>query len=378
MEKYNLKFIFVLCLIFSVFQSCFKSQSNHQYQTVPTSLVSKYWKVSSQKVKGYYDLTKALPKNYSVKGNVDYTQYLQKAIDGYDKVMMPNFPVLINKNGLKLKSNQTVYFPKNAWLIFQGPGMKKLDDVLKIYNVENVVLINPQIEGSKFARIPQEGQWSAGICILNSKNIKITNLRIKNTFGDGLFIGSEDGGFSENIQVKGGWIDSARRNGLSITSGKNVWVEQLFISNTFGHDPEAGVDVEPSWYKDVIENVNLKNIYTYNNKQAGIAVNMNALNVNTDSAAKSIGLTIDGHIDQGSNHAFLTSLNQGDQKNKFDAKGTIKVENTQWLNNREASFWTTPEKHRINILFNKVNINDVQKNQKFKETVQSKAGLKLQ
>ena len=172
MEKYNLKFIFVLCLIFSVFQSCFKSQSNHQYQTVPTSLVSKYWKVSSQKVKGYYDLTKALPKNYSVKGNVNYTQYLQKAIDGYDKVMMPNFPVLINKNGLKLKSNQTVYFPKNAWLIFQGPAVKKLDDVLKIYNVENVVLINPQIEGSKFARIQQEGQWSAGICILNSKNIK--------------------------------------------------------------------------------------------------------------------------------------------------------------------------------------------------------------
>lgn len=372
--KNNYLFISYFLLSF-ITLSCFKSQ--YTYQQPNSSLVDAYWQPQVNSTKGFYNLTQSLPQNYSTKGNVDYTTYLQLALYKYSKVIMPNFPILINKNGLKVNSNQTIYFPKNALLKFQGPALAKLDDVLKIYNVSNVKIINPQIEGSKNSNLSQDGQWSAGIAILNSKNITITNIHITNTFGDGLFIGSEDGGFSENISVIGGWIDNARRNGLSITSGKNIKVEKLFISNTSGHDPEAGVDVEPSWYKDIIENVLLKNIYTFNNKQAGIAVNMNALNVSSD-VAKTIGLTIDGHTDQGSNHAFLTSLNQAENNNIFDAKGKITIKNSNWKNTRNTSFWTTPNNHRIQVDFDNISIDDPQKSNSFKKNVQSKSGLNLQ
>lgn len=363
-----------LCIVFFT-QSCVKSQ--FKYQTPSASLIGQYSKMSLLAVQGYYDLTLSLPSHYDTTAKIDYTDVLQQAINKNTRVIMPNFPVLVNEKGLRIPSNRVVYFPEKAWVKFQGPALKKLDDVIKIYNAENVQLINPKVEGSKYSTIQQDGQWSAGIGILNSKNVTIHNLRTKDTYGDGLFIGSEDGGFSENITITGGWIDNARRNGLSITSGKNVVVNQLLISNTSGHDPEAGVDVEPSWEKDRIDNVVLKNIYTFNNKQAGIAVNMNALNVKTTEEVKTISLTIDGHIDRGSQNAFLTSLNQSENGNVLDAKGKILVKNSQWNNTRTDVFWTTPQTHRIEVEFDKIKIDDRQKSRKFQQEVQSKTGMKL-
>jgi hypothetical protein len=327
--------------------------------------------------KGFYDLAQSLPKNYNTSAKIDYTEIIQKAVDEHDKVVMPNFPISINKNGLFVRSNKTIYFPPNALLKFQGPAKTKLDDVLKIFNAENVTIINPTIEGSKYSELAQEGEWSAGICILNSKNVQIQNLKITNTYGDGLFIGSEDGGFCENVKVTGGWIDNARRNGLSITSGKNIFVEKLLISNTSEHDPEAGVDIEPSWYKDIIENVNLKNIYTFNNKNSGIAINMNALNVAEEKDAKKISITIDGHTDQGSSCAFSTSLNQKEGQNIFDAQGRVIIKNAKWVNTRNQSFWTTPENHRINLDFQNIQIDDSVKNNSFREAVHLKQGQNL-
>ena len=352
-------------------------QSQFQNLTPPPSLINNYSKPSVITLQGFYDLTQSLPLHYDTTGKVDYTTILQETIDSHPKIIMPNFPVLVNAKGLRIPSNRVLYFQEKAWVKFQGPALKKLNDVIKIYDVQNVTLINPKVEGSKYSSLQQDGQWSAGICILNSKNVTIKNLLTKDTYGDGLFIGSEDGGYSENISITGGWIDNARRNGLSITSGKNVVVNQLLISNTSGHDPEAGVDVEPSWEKDIIENVVLKNIYTFNNKQAGIAVNMNALNVKTPKEVKTISLTIDGHIDRGSQNAFLTSLNQSQNGNVLDAKGKILIKNSQWNNTRSESFWSTPQSHRIHVEFDKIQIDDRKKSRKFKQEVQSKSAMKL-
>jgi hypothetical protein len=352
--------------------------SQFQYTKLPNSLVKKYYQPKQMDTKGFYSIAQSLPAKYTTKATIDYTAIIQKALDEHDKVVMPNFPISINKNGLFVRSNKTIYFPPNALLKFQGPAKTKLNDVLKIYNAENVTIINPTIEGSKYSKLAQEGEWSAGICILNSKNVQIQNLKITNTYGDGLFIGSEDGGFCENIKIIGGWIDNARRNGLSITSGRNIFVEKLLISNTSEHEPEAGVDIEPSWYKDIMENVNLKNIYTYNNKQAGISVNMNALNVASNSEAKKISVTIDGHTDLGSNHAFLTSFNQNEGNNKYDATGNVAVKNSNWLKSRNQNFWTTPDNHRINLEFKNIKIDDSAKSKAFKESVQTKQGILLQ
>jgi hypothetical protein len=105
---------------------------------------------------------------------------------------------------------------------------------------------------------------------------------------------------------------------------------------------------------------------------------MNALNVANDSEAKMIGLTIDGHTDQGSNHAFLSSLNQGENNNLYDAKGSIVIKNTQWNKSRNSSIWVTPEHHRIQIDFNNIQIDDADKAKSFKQTIQTQSGLRLQ
>lgn len=370
--------LFFFTFILILFHSC--SMAQHVYIKPDTSVIVKYLDPEfNSKQFGFYDTTQSLPSGYNKNGNVDYTQYLQKAIEQNERVLLPNFPVLINNNGLIIPSNKTVVFQKYSQIIYSGPARQKLDDIIKIYNAENVKVYNANIVGSKFSKFSQEGQWSAGISILNSRNIEIINSRIKDTYGDGIFIGSEDGGFSENVRIDGAWIDNARRNGISITSAKNIYVHRVLISNTFGHDPQCGIDIEPSWYKDVIENVNITNVYTFNNALAGIEINMQELNNPLVVNPKSIGINISNHTDNMSKHALLTSLH-GANRTKYDVKGNINIMNSKWLNSKDTNIWINPNDYNIKMNFKDIQIKDTiwKSRTLFKDEVKGKKYITLQ
>lgn len=340
--------------------------------------------VSQQVVKKYY--SPDYNSSYYTKDNLyivrpeilkgdDHTMTIQKVIDTYTNILLPNATILINKNGLKIGSGKKILFQKNTKIKFLGPANGSYSDVVKIYEAHDVEVINPIIVGSRNSKLEQSGQWSAGISVLNSKNIKIVNPKITDTYGDGIFIGSENGGFSENVTVNGGWIDVARRNGISITSGKNIKVQNILISNTFGHDPESGIDIEPSWDKDTLENIMINNVCTYNNGAAGISVNLNGLSTNDIKNAKSTNIFIDGHTDIGSRHGFLTSLNV--TQDRFDATGNIIIRNANWKSSRDVAYWKTPQNHRVNITFSGINIDNVQKQQDFERSIKKIQNIKL-
>lgn len=351
----------VLFFLFSALvsgHSCVSAQ--YKYVSPSKGLVNSYTVEADFNTVGFYDLTQSLPKGYKTNAKVDYTSYLQRGIDTHSKILMPNFPVWINRNGLKVGSNKTIAFQKNSLIRFTGPAHKKLDDVLKIYNAVNVTIYNAKIEGSKYAKIKQEGQWSAGISIINSRNVKVLNSKIYNTYGDGIFIGSENGQFSEGVLIQNGWIDNARRNGISITSAKDVEVSNVLISNTSGHAPQCGIDIEPSTYKDVIENVNLNGVYTFNNALAGIEINMNALNNQKVGRSKDVTINIKDHTDNKSLHALLTSMN-GARRHSYDAKGVVNVTNSMWRNSRGSNTWMNPNDYSIKFNFKNTKIEDPSK-----------------
>ncbi|MDC8105106.1 hypothetical protein ACNFU2_09375 [Chryseobacterium sp. PTM-20240506] len=355
--------------------SCKGSAQNFSIKNVSQNLISKYY--SPNYTNEYYKNSNIffVGVDSSFLKENDHTDIIQKAIDNNENILLPDATLFINKNGLKIGSNKRIIFQKNTKIKFLGPAHERFSDILKIYNVHNVEIINAVIVGSRNNKIEQTGQWSAGISILNSKNIKIVNPKISETYGDGIFIGSEDGGFSEEVIVSGGWVDSARRNGISITSGKNVKVQNILISNTYGHDPESGIDIEPSWYKDILENISVQNVYTFNNGSAGISVNLNALGADELKDAKITSILIEGHTDFGSRHGFLTSLNA--EKNKFDTAGNIIIKNAEWISSRDIAYWKTPQEHRVNIIFSRIKINDTQKLQDFELNVRKSKNIKL-
>ncbi|MCJ7932994.1 MAG: right-handed parallel beta-helix repeat-containing protein [Chryseobacterium sp.] len=356
-----------------VLLSCDGFAQGFSTKVVSQQIVSKYY---SPNYKSQYYTTDPIfivgPE--LLKGD-DHTAVIQKIIDTHPNILLPNTTILINKNGLKIGSDKKIVFQKNTKIKFLGPANGSYSDVVKIYDAHNVEVINPIIVGSRNSNLEQSGQWSAGISVLNSKNIKIINPRITETYGDGIFIGSENGGFSENVTIYGGWIDIARRNGISITSGKNIKVQNILISNTFGHDPESGIDIEPSWDKDILENIVVNNVCTFNNGSAGISINLNGLSTNDIKKAKATNILIDGHTDIGSRHGFLTSLNV--TQDMFDATGNIIIKNADWKLSRDVAYWKTPQDHRVNITFSRIKIDNVQKQRDFESSIKKTQNIKL-
>ncbi|AZA85010.1 hypothetical protein C1637_22285 [Chryseobacterium lactis] len=320
-----MKYKFLLIILFNSFFSCQKS--DFSYLLPPENIINQYTKPYSPNninLSGWDKLESILKSGYSKNSNQDYTKDIQSFFATHRNILLPDYPIYISI-GLKISSNTNVFFQKNSKIIYTGEVKGRHYDIVKIENAENVTLYNPYVVGNREAKLKHTGEWNAGISIQDAKKVTIYNPIIKNTWGDGIFIGSETAGLSEDVMINGGWIDKVRRNGITITSGKNVTVENMLISNTVGTLPQIGLHIEPSLYEEVLDGINIKNVYTYNNASAGLGINLYAF---SDKAkpTKNINISIDGFVSNLSNYSMSFSI--GDLNNSKKYNGNILIKNS--------------------------------------------------
>lgn len=220
------------------------------------------------------NLTDYLPQNYVRDATVDYTRYLQQGINENATIIMPNFPVLINDNGLKLKSNQVLLFDVASALRLVASG-KETYNMLELHHVENVKIFSPRIEGDILTHRGTTGEWGMGIGIRSSKNIQVYNPQITNCWGDGIYVGYVKEGSKlynecEDIGVYNGYLNNNGRNGISIVAVKGMNVYHNLIANTKRTFPKSGIDIEPG--PKVTQDVVLMNNVTYKNGARGVDV----------------------------------------------------------------------------------------------------------
>lgn len=375
---YNRKRIITSFLfIFSIIISSY-SQDGYKYRDVPAKYISKinfsFTYPQSTQVK---DLTSLLPKNYVKDGSVDYTSYLQAGINKYRNVILPNFPILINDGGLNVPSNTTIYFNKNSKLIMKGSS-KGTDSKADVYQailldrVSNVNIYNANIEGDRYKHLGKEGEWGHGINILSSSKVKILNARIRNCWGDGLYIGRNNkvrdskGNYvpSSEIIVSQSVIDNNRRNGISLTCGKNIEINKVVLSNQNGTLPMSGIDIEPNIYLDAIDNIKLEDIITYNNRQDGILIVLTRLT--SKERSNTCNISINRHVDENSYGAIR--LGSGFPRGNKSLKGKIIITESTWINNAglryRSGYDQLPE-----VLFSKIkqqNLKVVKNNEKYR------------
>src|SRR5690606_24849814 len=218
------------------------------------------------------DLTKYLPKGYDTTGKTDYTSYLQKGLDSNDNVLMPNFPILMNKNGLKLSSNQTINFQSKSKLIMM-PNAETNYGILHIVKVKNVKVINPTLVGDRDKHTGTKGEWGMGIRVQGSNNVKIIGANISDFWGDGIYITRDGGVNSKNILIDQAVIQRNRRNGISVISGDNIVIQNSSFINNTGTNPMAAIDIEPNTPKDSLGYIKIHNIKTTQNR-VGVQVSM--------------------------------------------------------------------------------------------------------
>jgi len=333
------KYYFTFLVLIS-FLGC---SQEYNIKSVPKNIINQYISFYPKPANiTFYNLEKDLPPNYDKTGTVDYTKIIQNSINTHRNIVFPSFPLKINKDGLIIPSNSTLYFDRGSRLVFSGPALTRDSDVLKIYKIKNVKIYNPTIEGSKFSRERQEGEWSAGFAIYGADNVEIYNVKIYNTYGDGIIFGDH----CKNIKVQGGWIDQARRDGISIVSGENVIIKDLLISNTNGTLPMCGIQVEPNFPSDFVDNITINNITGYNNRNTTLNFNVSPMNQKNDAYKRTIRINANTITDYYSNYAIGFVLNPDHLQ--YTPVGGIEIKNVKSVNSNNF-MWKDNGKSNINI-----------------------------
>lgn len=267
MKNINLK-ISILLLFFG---QNFYSQAKFEYKNIPKQF---------DFFLEYHNQETNFQNVYFAKLNQDsndHTTELQSIIDEHNKIVLPNYPLYINKKGISLKSNTTLIGQKSTELIMISND--EIDfAVLNVHRVHNVVIKGVHIVGDREKREGEiKGEWGHGVSIKGSTSVYLIGLKIEKTIGDGVYIGQQEGIPSENVYVRNTVIDNVRRNGLSITSGQNIFIKKLLISNSSGTKPMYGLDIEPNSNRDFIENIVIDSVTTFNNAIGGLKININKL-----------------------------------------------------------------------------------------------------
>ncbi|WP_343567389.1 right-handed parallel beta-helix repeat-containing protein [Sphingobacterium sp.] len=321
-----------LCLVFVLFEFFLANYSFCQkkpfvYKKV-TDLNSSNIDISNYLLNG--DITNYLPRGYSKRGDVDYTVFIQKAIDKMDIVVLPPFPIAVNSSSLKLKSNFKLIFQPNSKLVML-PNKLTSYCVLGVVDLDNVTIINANIEGDRYTHLDNRGEWGMGIYVENSRNVKILNPKIRNCWGDGIYIGRNTrGSFSRNIEIIGGWLDNNRRNGISVISVDNLKISNIVVSNSNGTSPMSGIDFEPNKSDEILKNIRVQNVRTFNNGFDGLRFVFTYL----QGSSQLVNISVNGHRDY---YSYMPISFFGAQKELTKTNtvgGEINYSNCFWYDNQ--------------------------------------------
>ena len=135
---------------------------------------------------------------------------------------------------------------------------------------------------------------------------RIADVTVTDCRGDGIYVGAAYTGttgelnYCENVTIERCTVDNSRRNGITITSVKNLLVKDCVLSNSNGAQPEAGIDFEPNISTEFMQNVVVQNLKTINNADSAICVSLSRI----ETSSNPVSITITNWTDSGSGRKF--------------------------------------------------------------------------
>ncbi|MCX5683715.1 MAG: right-handed parallel beta-helix repeat-containing protein [Planctomycetota bacterium] len=217
----------------------------------------------------------------------DATAALQGAIDsGAKRVVVPNVgkPWLVRP--IALRGDQEVVFEKGVEVVAKPGAFPGLRDFLfSATNVENVSLVGPGATLRMQKAEYTEGEWRHALAILSCRNVKVVGLTLKESGGDGIYLGRGPKGSpaaNEKIVIKDVTCDGNRRQGISIITAKDLVIEDCALINTSGTAPQAGIDFEPNAKDEKLVNCIVRRCRIENNRGPGFTLNVNQMDKTTE------------------------------------------------------------------------------------------------
>lgn len=259
--------------------------------------------------------------------NMDITDLINNKIKENTIVKIPagSFKVDAEKS-IVLKNNVTIEMSPET-ILNVIPNNKNSYQVFRIHNVKNVKISGGTILGDKYTHLASGGEWGMGIEVKDSQNITISNMNINKMWGDAIYIGTKGKNNNNNIFLENIKMDDNRRQGISIISVENLYVNNVMVSNTKGAAPGSGIDIEPNNNKAILKNLNFSNITTFNNKGIGIQTTLK----NYRNSLQPITIYVNKHKDTGSGFGLLIN---GVSSN---IEGLISFNETNYKNNKHSN-----------------------------------------
>ena len=249
-----------------------------------------------------------------------------------------------------------LYILSNSNLEFTPKGELRLltthvdlSNILLAMNVENFEVIRPKLTGDRRSnnlvdKSKGTAEWGYGLTIYTSKNGYVLEPNIKECMGDGIYIGKAWGSntseIPEDIKIIRPKIDRVRRNGISLTNGKNVYIQKPIISNVTDIDgiqstgPSSGIDLEPESAltdpKPVIDDCIIEDPVFINCK-----IHLNFWNQYPGAKMK---VHIKGIMNVYSESADSTGLWIGNEEN--DIEGYLKIDMIQFNSHISQAIYT--------------------------------------
>jgi hypothetical protein len=276
-------------------------------------------------------------KSFGVKGDgtTNDRAALQAAIDGsVGQILLITGKSRIDTTGLTLRSNTHIRFAPGASIkmLSHNTGSYQM---MRVWDVSNVNIEAPYLDGSKELNSAGSGEWGMGISINGSTGVTITNPTTINCWGDGIYISNSFSGgqpFSSDVKVMKHHASGCRRQGVSIISGRNILFDHPVWENIAGTLPSAGLDIEPNVNSDIVENIRIISPVT-RNCQFGILVWLEQLPGEKD---QHVSVVITGHKDEGSREAAY-SVSSLKTKGRV-VTGYIKSDSPTWIRPKGDAF----------------------------------------
>ena len=288
------------------------------------------------------------------------TQAIENAINDetVDTIILKDkgSPWLITEQ-INLQSNKTIIFEPGVVVRAEGDNFLETNvSLFEARNVDNVNLIGRVEKGQERAVLEMnraaydrldrqpildengqqvlddredpekfEAQFNHVVELLGVDGYEVSGIEITGGGGDGIHIAGgtfntppEEGSgilpYSQNGLIEDVISDNNRRQGLSIDSANGLTVRDSTFSNTGGatpEPPEAGIDLEPTWDFERLQEIVIEDVTIDNNSGAGILLPLGNLEDDPDNDSDDISINIRDvnikNVDSDSRAIFVTN-----------------------------------------------------------------------
>lgn len=195
-----------------------------------------------------------------------------------------------------------------------------LESLFSLNKSENVVVRGITFVGSKVNSDEEGGRHN--VCISNSENIYLFDVKSYDAFTDGLYIRG-----SNHVVIENFVAARSGRQGCSITKGSDISIKNSEFSGSYRVAPKSGLDIEPSNRNDIVDNIRITGCKFNDNASNGLVIHLKACDTVEDC---NIEVSDCSFNNNNVNIALRSSSNSG--------KGVIRISGCSLNNSKAVSF----------------------------------------